>query len=94
MHVEFKERLLTGLGGPFPESGPLNPKILKTEQREGYELRWITYESEPNDAVPAILLVPDGVNADNPAPAVCVWPQHNGQWHLGKTEQARPPGGT
>ncbi len=88
MHVEFKERLLTGLGGPFPESGPLNPKILKTEQREGYELRWITYESEPNDAVPAILLVPDGVNADNPAPAVCVWHQHNGQWHLGKTEPA------
>jgi len=88
MHVDFKERLLAGLGGPFPETGTLNSQILKTEQREGYELRWITYDSEPDDTIPAILLIPDGVNAENPAPAVCVWHQHNGQWHLGKTEPA------
>tara|TARA_Y100001934_G_scaffold283431_1_gene403208 strand:- start:4091 stop:4939 length:849 start_codon:yes stop_codon:yes gene_type:complete len=61
---------------------------LKSEKREGYELRWITYEGEPHDTIPAILLIPDGVNAKNPAPAVCVWHQHNGQWHLGKSEPA------
>ena len=29
MHVQFKEKLLEGLGGPFPEAGPLNPQTLK-----------------------------------------------------------------
>ena len=88
MQVEFRERLLAGLGGAFPEPSPLNAKVLKIEQRKGYELRWITYDSEPNDTIPAILLVPDGVTSDKPAPAICVWHQHNGQWHLGKTEPA------
>lgn len=88
MQVEFRERLLAGLGGPFPEFGPLDAKTLKSEKREGYELRWVTYEGEPHDTIPAILLIPDGVNAKNPAPAVCVWHQHNGQWHLGKSEPA------
>lgn len=88
MQVEFRERLLAGLGGAFPEPSPLNAKVLKIEQRKGYELRWITYDSEPNDTIPAILLVPDGVTSDKPAPAICVWHQHNGQWQLGKTEPA------
>ena len=88
MQVEFRERLLAGLGGPFPEFGPLDARTLKSEKREGYELRWVTYEGEPHDTIPAILLIPDGVNAKNPAPAVCVWHQHNGQWHLGKSEPA------
>jgi dienelactone hydrolase len=38
--------------------------------------------------VPALLLVPDGVDPARPAPAVAVWHQHNGQWHLGKSEPA------
>ena len=88
MQVEFRERLLAGLGGPFPEFGPLDARTFKSEKREGYELRWVTYEGEPHDTIPAILLILDGVNAKNPAPAVCVWHQHNGQWHLGKSEPA------
>ena len=36
--------------------------------------------------VPAMLLVPDGVDANHPAPAVAVWHQHNGQYYLGKSE--------
>lgn len=86
--VDFKERLLAGLGGEFPSPGPLNPTLLKTERKDGYTLRWITYESEPGDRIPAILMVPDDVDKSNPAPAVCIWHQHNGQWHLGKTEPA------
>ena len=38
--------------------------------------------------MPAILLVPDGVNEQNPAPAVTVWHQHNGEYHIGKSEPA------
>ena len=32
--------------------------------------------------------MPNGVTARNPAPAIAVWHQHAGQWHLGKTEPA------
>ncbi|MBA61961.1 MAG: hypothetical protein CMJ76_06290 [Planctomycetaceae bacterium] len=86
--IDFKERLLKGLGGPFPEPCELNPVLLTRELHDGYELQRITYQSELNDRVPAILLVPEGVSGENPSPAVCVWHQHNGQWHLGKSEPA------
>ncbi len=86
--VDFKERLLAGLGGPFPEAGELNVKTIRVEKKDGYRLEWITYDSEPDDSVPAIVLIPDGVDENNPAPAICIWHQHNGQWHLGKTEPA------
>jgi hypothetical protein len=32
--------------------------------------------------------VPDGVSAASPAPVIAVWHQHNGEWHLGKSEPA------
>lgn len=86
--VDFKEQLLKGLGGPWPAGGELKPKTIETVQKDGYRLEKVTYEVEPGDAVPAYVLIPDGVNAANPAPAVAVWHQHNGAWHLGKVEPA------
>jgi len=61
---------------------------LRTEQKEGYRLDWVSYEAEPGDRVPAILIVPDGVSQGHPAPGIAVWHQHAGQWHLGKSEPA------
>jgi len=84
----FRKELLECLGGPWPKSGDLKPKKLKTEQKEGYRLEWITYELEPGDRCPAILLIPDGISDKSTAPAVTIWHQHAGQWHLGKTEPA------
>ena len=84
----FREKLLECLGGPWPEGDDLKPQIQKTEQKDGYRLIWLTYELEPNDRCPAILLMPDGVNDKSPAPAVAIWHQHAGQWDLGKTEPA------
>ena len=86
--VDFQERLLAGMGGPFPEAGDLNVQTIRVEKKEGYRLEWITYDSEPNDSIPAIVLIPDGVDENNPAPAICIWHQHNGQWHIGKSEPA------
>jgi dienelactone hydrolase len=86
--TSFRERLLECLGGQWPEPADLKPRVGKTEQRDGYRLEWVDYEVEPRDRIPAIVLVPDGVSAASPAPAVAVWHQHNGQWHLGKTEPA------
>ncbi|MCH2370887.1 MAG: dienelactone hydrolase family protein [Pirellulales bacterium] len=86
--IDFKDQLLSGLGGPFPASGPLNPIVIKTEQKAGYTLKWIKYEGDPGELIPAILMIPDGVDSLNPAPGVCIWHQHNGQWDIGKTEPA------
>lgn len=84
----FRDRLLQCLGGPWPEGGDLRVEIGQTTQKEGYRIERVSYEVEPGDRVPALLLVPDGASAASPAPAVAVWHQHNGEWHLGKSEPA------
>ena len=38
----FRQKLLEGLGGPWPEGEDLKTKKLKTEQKDGYRLEWIT----------------------------------------------------
>ena len=86
--VDFQERLLACLGGPFPEPVDQKPKITKREERDGYRIEHLTYEAEPDDPIPALLLVPDGVTETKKAPGICIWHQHNGQWHLGKSEPA------
>ncbi|MBS0260712.1 MAG: dienelactone hydrolase family protein [Planctomycetes bacterium] len=86
--VDFRERLLNGLGGEWPAPCPLRPRLRETMQKEGYRIESLFYDAEPDDAVPALLLIPDGVSAAHPAPAVCVWHQHAGQWNKGKSEPA------
>ena len=84
----FRSKLLECLGGPWPEPGDLRAKIEQSEKKDGYRLDRVSSEVEPGDRVSAFLLVPDGVSGTSPAPAVAVWHQHNGQWHLGKSEPA------
>ncbi len=85
---DFRDRLLAGLGGNWPEPCELNVRPRETMQKEGFRIESLHYDAEPGDAVPAMLLIPEGVTADTPAPAVVVWHQHAGQWHLGKSEPA------
>lgn len=85
---DLRAHLVECLGGPFPEPCDLKPVLRETIQKDGYRIESLTYESEPGDAIPAMLLVPDGVSSSSPAPAVAVWHQHAGQWHLGKSEPA------
>ncbi len=86
--ADFKDRLLEGLGGDWPEPCPLSAKVEETTQHEGYRIERVTYEVEPKDRIPALLLTPDGVSKSKPAPGICIWHQHAGQWHLGKSEPA------
>ncbi len=86
--VDLRAKLLECLGGPWPEPCDLKPIVRQTEQKDGYRLESVSYEVEPGDRVPAFVLVPDGVHANHPAPAVAVWHQHNGAYHLGKVEPA------
>ncbi|MGA2033091.1 MAG: alpha/beta hydrolase family protein [Thermoguttaceae bacterium] len=84
----FRQKLLQSLGGAWPEPCDLRPKLRETIRKDGYRIESVTYEAEPNDPIPACLLIPDGVDANHPAPAVAVWHQHNGAWHLGRVEPA------
>ena len=85
---DFKDKLLKCLGGAWPERCDLKPKLQKTMRKDGYRIEFLTYEAEPDDPIPACLLVPEGVNAQHPAPGICVWHQHAGQWKKGKSEPA------
>ena len=84
----LRDKLLECLGGPWPQPCELRPLVHRTTPKDGYRIESVTYEVEPDDRVPAMLLVPDGVDGGHPAPAVAVWHQHNGQYHLGKSEPA------
>ncbi|MBT6156688.1 MAG: hypothetical protein HOK71_17465 [Planctomycetaceae bacterium] len=86
--ADFRDRLLEGLGGTWPEPCPLNVRIRETTKQDGFTIHSLYYDSEPDDPIPAMLLVPDDVTAKKPAPAIAIWHQHAGQWHLGKSEPA------
>jgi len=86
--AELRAKLLECLGGPWPEACDLKPALREKIPKDDYTIESVTYEVEPGDRVPALVLVPDGVDAANPAPAVALWHQHNGQWHIGKSEPA------
>lgn len=86
--ADFRDKLLAGLGGDWPEPCPLQPRVTESTQHDGYRIETLSYAVEPDDRVPALLLVPDGVNKAKPAPGICVWHQHNGEWNLGKSEPA------
>jgi dienelactone hydrolase len=76
------------LGGPFPKPSPLHPVLRETIKKDGYRIESITYEAEVNDRVPALLLIPDTATAQRPVPGIAIWHQHNGEYHLGKSEPA------
>ncbi|MDA1277289.1 MAG: dienelactone hydrolase family protein [Verrucomicrobia bacterium] len=76
------------LGGPFPELDPLQPHVWETIRKDGYRIESLIYEAQPGDKIPALLLVPDSATAAHPAPGIAVWHQHNGEYHLGKSEPA------
>lgn len=96
--LTFRNRLLSCLGGAWPEPCPLDPRQRDPVEvngrriagcrRDGYRIESIDYCVELGERVPALLLIPDGVDAAHPAPAIAVWHQHNGEWHLGKSEPA------
>ena len=86
---EARKKLLQQcLGGPWPEGAPLDAKVEKTEQKDGYQLIRINYLVEPTERIAAWLLIPDKVDAKNKAPGICLWHQHAGQYDVGKDEPA------
>lgn len=78
---------LWSLLGDMPDSvGTPAGHILSTEQKIGYrQERWLL-DINGEQEVPALLLIPDEVDGDNPAPAVLYNHAHGGMYDLGKEE--------
>ncbi len=79
---EWREKVIAKLCEilRFPNDVPPQPepKMLWEEQRDGYKIqKWESFP-EPYSVVPFLMLVPDGVDANHPAPAVMCYP---GTWH-------------
>jgi len=88
----FRQKLLQGLGGPWPEATDPKVRLRETIQRDGFTIESLYYQVEPDDQVPALLLIPDGVSTASPAPAVVCLHQH--QFQFGKHEPAGLDGAT
>jgi cephalosporin-C deacetylase-like acetyl esterase len=65
---ELKAKFIEALGG-FPEKTPLNGKVVGSDQRDGYRMERVIYESRPNHHVTANLYLPEG---KGPFPGVIV----------------------
>ncbi|MFC2087720.1 dienelactone hydrolase family protein [Bacteroidota bacterium] len=85
---DLRAKYLECLGGEFPEFPPLNTQLRETFQKDGYRIESLTFEVQPGERIPALLMVPDIATTANPAPGIAVWHQHAGQFHLGKSEPA------
>ncbi|MBI4904380.1 MAG: acetylxylan esterase [Acidobacteria bacterium] len=64
---QFREKLITSLGGPFPERTPLNATITGVVQRNGYRIEKVIFESQPKFYVTGNLYVPSTGRAPYPA---------------------------
>ena len=67
--VVTRERLVEVLGR-LPALVDPDLEVLDVEQRDGYRVERIVFDSEAAMSVPALLFVPDGADAGEPRPAV------------------------
>lgn len=67
---ELKKDVWQAMGG-MPEKSPLNARITKVLQKEGYTLENIIFESLPGFYVTGTLFIPDGLVQPGPAILFC-----------------------
>jgi dienelactone hydrolase len=72
--------------GDMPDRVELTPRVLASEQREGFRRELVEYNVEKDEApVHAYVCIPDKIRPG--APAIVCLHQHGGQFALGKSEQ-------
>ncbi len=77
----MRQFFVEALGG-FPERTPLNPRVVAADQRDGYRVEKVIFESQPRHFVTAVLYLPD---KKPPYPGVLVPCGHSGN---GKASEA------
>jgi len=85
MNTSLRHLLITRLGR-FPERLPLTPTFGAEIDEGTYTRTLITYRVEPDEYVPAWLLIPKGIAPEAGWPAILAIHQHGGQYDLGKSE--------
>ena len=59
--ADFRDRLLKCLGGDWPVPSPLNVRVRERIVGNEFTIESVYYDAEPDDPIPALLLIPDGV---------------------------------
>ena len=65
-------------------------KVVQSEQREGYECRYVEFDVEKGERISAYLLVPDGASRRSRKPAVVMLHDHGARFDIGKEKLVRP----
>ena len=68
---ELIRETLMDIVGPFPEKSPLNAKILRIINKNGYKVEHIVYESQPGFYVTSSLFIPNGLIGKTPVVIYC-----------------------
>ena len=66
---KFRRNIARSLG-PKPEPVPLAVETVEQVQQDGYTREKIIFNPDAFSSIPAYILIPDGADAENPAPAV------------------------
>ncbi len=67
---------ILSLIGALPQRTPLNAKFVGETQADGFRIRKVLFESQPNFFVTALLYVPDGAPASGKRAAILMSPGH------------------
>lgn len=68
---------LNEIVGPFPDRTPLNAKVLKVVNKEGYKVEQTIFESRPGFYVTSSLFIPNGLKKGTKAPAIIYCSGHS-----------------
>ena len=80
-----RRQQLWGLLGDLPwQHRPAPPKVVKTEEHEGYRLERLVLDLNGEEPIPALLLIP--YKRQNPAPGLLYIHWHAGMYDLGKEQ--------
>ncbi len=76
---KFIKETLLDIVGPFPEKTPLNAKVVRTVERDGYKIEHVVYESQPGFYVTSSMFIPEGIKKKGKAPAIVYCSGHTAE---------------
>jgi cephalosporin-C deacetylase-like acetyl esterase len=68
---------ILALIGTLPERTPLNARVLGSTQADGFQIKKVLFDSQPDFPVTALLYIPDGPPACVKLPAILMSPGHS-----------------
>ncbi len=75
---EWLRKTLKDVVGAFPVKSPLNAKITRTINKDGFRVEHIVYESQPGFYVTSSMFIPEGIKGKAPVVIYCSGHTANG----------------